>query len=225
VEGAGRLECKRRAITNAPGKGIRECWFTSATEPSTVSFTYDAVGRLAIKWDFDAGKIVYNTYNAAGRLVEVTDNSQRATDYAYNNMGWLTQVAVGGRNFNYSYDTIGRRTQLQYPNGMTANYAYDTRGRLTDIHYKDSGNVTLERSNTYDTASNITQVVDAANAKWNYAYDDRYRLTQAIYNATAKHHQQHCVHLQRASLTRLAYLSMSEVFLRNAIIGVMIFQT
>lgn len=79
-----------------------------------------------------------------------------------------------------TYDTVGRRTQLQYPNGMTANYGYDTRGRLTDIHYKNAANATLERyTQTYDTASNITQVLDAVNAKWDYLYDDRYRLTQA----------------------------------------------
>ena len=143
-------------------------------------FLYDALGRLTFKWDFEAATIVYNTYNAAGRLAEVYDNSSRETDYTYNNMGWLTQVAVGGRAFNYLYDTVGRRTQLQYPNGMTANYGYDTQGRLTDIHYKNSLNATLERyAQTYDTAGNITQVLDAANAKWNYTSDNRYRLTQA----------------------------------------------
>ena len=153
-------------------------------------FDYDAVGRLIIKWDFDAASIVHNTYDAAGRLIAVYDNLNRDTDYVYNNMGWLTQVVVGGRTFNYTYDTVGRRTQLQYPNGMTANYDYDTRGRLTDIHYKNAANATLERyTQTYDTASNITQVLDAANAKWNYVYDDRYRLTQAERRAgtTLKH--------------------------------------
>ena len=154
------------------------------------AYGYDAVGRLAVKWDVDAATIIASTYDSAGRLINVADNSNRDTDYAYNNMGWLTQVAVGTRAFNYTYDTVGRRTQLQYPNGMTANYGYDTRGRLTDIHYKNVSNVTLERyTQTYDTASNITQVVDAANAKWDYVYDDRYRLTQAERRAgtTLKH--------------------------------------
>jgi RHS repeat-associated protein len=97
------------------------------------------------------------------------------TRYAYDNLGFLTQVvrahgdSTYARGVDYLYDGLGRlRRELQYPNWTS------TSGALTtDYEYDGNGNLTLLREPNSQPSGGVT-----------YAYDDLNRLTGINYSSS-----------------------------------------
>ena len=136
----------------------------------TVSYTYEALGRLASRGlsSFTSGL----TYDALGRLAK--------------------QASPVG-DFTVAYDgRTGRPLSLTYPNGQATQYTYFPNSgdhRVQEIKHLGPGGATLSKYNyTYDVESNVqswTQQVGAAAAKvYGLGYDPADQLTSATLKTT-----------------------------------------
>jgi RHS repeat-associated protein len=131
------------------------------------------------------------TYDAAGRLLTVTDPRGYVSSYAYDQRGLTTSVTAADPDgasaglvspiTTYAYDNVGRNTSITNPLGRITTLAYDSRDRLTTITQPDpdggGGLSAPVTSYAYDSASRRTSVTDPLSRMTTYAYDDSNRLT------------------------------------------------
>jgi len=162
------------------------------TNPTTL--WYDAHGR---KWKTiraNGQVTTFDSYDTMNRVLQQTvqqaPDPDAVTKWTYYTSGLLQTLkdprlvaTSSNESYNYSYDLMGRKNQLQYPldsNSMrtTENWRYETRGlvdqftnrntkhqtfvydnldRLTDTSWDDGG-VTPSVHNSYDVASRLTGV-------------------------------------------------------------------
>jgi RHS repeat-associated protein len=152
---------------------------TSATGPGgAVSYTYDNAGRVAT--ETSGGKTNIVVRNAEGERVRLDYLAQSQT-YTRDARGLVTRIASPAGNFDFSFDALGRRTQLSYPNGSTARYAFDAAGQLTNLTH--AGVFNAPYAHTFDAAGRITRIVGDG-PDWNYTYDALGRLTRATQAAS-----------------------------------------
>ena len=102
--------------------------------------------------------------------------SNSGLSYARNARGLVTRIATNSGNFDFSFDALGRRSGLAYPNGSTVSYGFDPAGQLANLTH--TGVFNAPYVYTYDAAGRITRVVDDGPG-WNYSYDALGRLTRA----------------------------------------------
>ncbi|TAM32067.1 MAG: hypothetical protein EPN68_02965 [Rhodanobacter sp.] len=95
-----------------------------------------------------------NSYNAAGRPLQITDPNGLVIQLAYDAMNRLTALTVGAETTRYRYDAVGNLIQTVAPDGRTAAYAYDAAHRLTSIARADGSKQVF----TLDAAGDVTQV-------------------------------------------------------------------
>ncbi len=126
-----------------------------------VNYAYDAVGRLERLTDSSGALIASYTYDSIGRLLRQDDGNGTFTSYAYDAAGQLLHLlnfAPGGAvnsRFDYTYDSLGRRTSMTTLDGTT-NYGYDNTGRLTSVVLPSGRAMTYG----YDAEGNRTTVTD-----------------------------------------------------------------
>ncbi|WP_243375334.1 RHS repeat-associated core domain-containing protein [Geotalea sp. SG265] len=150
---------------------------TATNKDMGYAFTYDATGRVTQITD-KTGKAISYAYDAAGNKTKTVSPDGRTITYSYDK-GRLTNIQDGG-NFTFGYDSLGRRSSLTYPNGDATTYVYDKDGNLTSQMHRDSkGTAIASNSYTLDKIgnrlSNTTQ-----DRSISYTYDAIYRLTQAL---------------------------------------------
>ena len=85
----------------------------------------------------------------------------------------------------YSYDAVGNRASIVYPNGSVTSYQYDTLNRLTYLgNRKSTSEIISSYTYTLGPAGNRLQVVENTGRVVDYTYDATYRLTdEAITDA------------------------------------------
>ena len=85
----------------------------------------------------------------------------------------------------YSYDAVGNRASIVYPNGSVTSYQYDTLNRLTYLgNRKSASEIISSYTYTLGPAGNRLQVVEDTGRVVDYTYDATYRLTdEAITDA------------------------------------------
>ena len=169
---------------------------------SSESYTYDAAGRLLATGNKD---ISYGySYDAAGRLTKATDSRGMVLEYEYDILGMRTgmtlqkgtpdeHVTIYGYDpanrpvtinsssgtFTHGYDPKGRRSNLSYPNGVTANYGYDPLGRLTSLKQTaGSSTITFVTYPDFDKVGNRKSKNTPSGTEI-YSYDPLYQLIQA----------------------------------------------
>ena len=117
----------------------------------------------------------FNTYNAHGQPLTVTDPNGVVTTLTYDLRQHLTSRQIGTETTSYSYYPTGLLQTVTLPDSSTITYTYDAAHRLTDItdglgdhiHYTldAMGNRTAE--NTYDPSSTLkrthTRVINTLN--------------------------------------------------------------
>ncbi len=169
-----------------PGHGAGIGRLTSVTDPSAAgcpqtqadSFNYDAAGHVD-GWDkCIAGRAESFgfVYDPPGRLKRVTYPDSEAVEYTYDPAGRLS--AVPGYVTRFLHDPSGRKTQIDFANGVVERLRYNAprqwlegltlvRGgqSLLDVTYSHFANG-LVRSATSPTSGSVT-----------YAYDGLDRLT------------------------------------------------
>jgi RHS repeat-associated protein len=138
---------------------------TTGFQCGQVQTITDALGHIT----------TFNTYNAHGQPLTVTDPNGVVTTLTYDLRLRLTSRQTGSETTSYSYYPTGLLQTVTSPDTSTVTYTYDGAHRLTDItdglgnhiHYTldNIGNRTAE--NTYDPSSTLkrthTRVINALN--------------------------------------------------------------
>jgi YD repeat-containing protein len=150
-------------------------------------------------------------YDKLGRLTDVksyTGTYGSGTLYAtmsythqYNYL-IKTVIDPGNDTYIYTYDFLGRRTQIQYPDSSSISYLYDdtnnkitfTNGRgydtvcwydflsrLKKVEEEYSTDLFAVTTYQYDEVSNLTSLTDAENHTTSYAYGSFFGLNKTTY--------------------------------------------
>ena len=169
---------------------------TAVNGEETITRTYDAEGRVLSKSDGHTGTVTYcydipltngeyreemttpdgvvttTTFDAVGRIREVTDNAGNSVQYVYHaNGSRLATVYADGTREDYCYDAAQRVVLVKHT---------DTYGTPLDYYeyaYDAVGNLTEEESNrgvttyTYDAANRLESVTEPEGRTVSYTYD------------------------------------------------------
>ncbi len=154
----------------------------------------------------------FNSYDANGRPLSISDPNGLLISLSYDVRARLTQKTVDGNSTQYSYDAVGNLTKLTRPSGVFYRFNYDAAHRLTDItdalggkiHYTldamgnrikedildSSGAVVKTHSRVHDALNRLAQDIGAYNQTIHYQYDANGNLTQVTdANGHASRHQ------------------------------------
>jgi RHS repeat-associated protein len=201
--------------------------------PST-KHAYDSLDRLTSTTDA-LGRVTSYQYDAASNLTQRTDGRGLVTkyfpdslrrldlieywtsgvltssvDYAYNAVGFRTQMVDASGTTTYTPDAVNRLSSATFPGPKTVSYTYDDLpggsaadypGQRTVMTYPDSKTATytylangamstvtdwlsLQTAYTYNDAGMLTKA-QLPNGVWtDYGYDNADRLTSAVNKKT-----------------------------------------
>jgi RHS repeat-associated protein len=127
------------------------------------------------------------TYDAAGRLTQVTDPSGTYAFY-YDNMSRLTSAAtnysflnIGYKGVSYGYDAASNRTSMTDPQGTQTSYGYDTLNRLVSLAYNGQN---PGFGFGYDALNRRTSLTRPNGVSTTYSYDPLSRLLSVLHQAS-----------------------------------------
>lgn len=161
---------------------------TAATPDSSYTLAYYDNGWL--KSVYNGTYVIEYQYDALGRreLVEVKQGITvlQSIDYVYDptTKGLKDIISSQAGTFTFGYDAFGRRSSLDFPNGIVGSYSYDDVNQmdwLTGVDYTDGPtgpNILNVGYPLHDNVGNRKQRVEDSVAT-DYSYDDLYRVTQA----------------------------------------------
>lgn len=153
---------------------------TKATNAAgSIDFQYDSAGRMVSQTS--NGQTITHAYNADDEQVKLSALGKQ-TDYTFDQRGLLSSIVSPSGTFSFAYDDVGRRSQLNYPDGGKVQYGFDAASRLTQMNH--TGAFTANYLYAYDAVGQMTQW-RGDGADWNYGYDAAGRLTQAIHSPEA----------------------------------------
>ena len=137
---------------------VREQYDKSGGEAITTTYAYDANGNLLST--NENGLSVRYAYNGWDQLIE---EHQDGIDkyYAYDNIGAMVsgQIIQGGSTVwsaEYTYDNLGRLSNVRDQNGRTADYTYDPSGRPVTTTYANG----ITETRTYNQGGQVTLLVN-----------------------------------------------------------------
>ncbi len=146
-------------------------------------------------WRYTAADDSVETFDANGKLQQVSNRQGLSQTYAYNADGQLTSVSDAfGRSLGFSYDAQSRLAGMTDPAGGQYAYAYDAGGNLVSVTYPDGRSRTYhyEDSRFPRLLTGITDENGDRYATWGYDAQGRAMLsehaggadhTQIAYNA------------------------------------------
>ena len=156
------------------------------TQPNgaITNYTYDTQNRLLSAVQDGAPEETRNyTYNAAGAITFV-EEGEYATGYVLDKLGrtveertfvreplgtnWIPRSVVTS-----TYDVVGNRLSVTYPNNRSLTSTYDLRNLLTSV-----SDGTRTTSYTYDAAGNRTSMTMPNGVVATYTFDSNNRLTK-----------------------------------------------
>lgn len=175
---------------------------TDVNDITTFSY-YDCVGggacgQLASVTNALGQATTYDSYDAAGRLLQMTDPNGLRTSYTYDFRGRVSAITVTppggtGRTTSYTYNGAGNIVSVLFPDGRALAYTYsaaqkltrvtDNLGNYVEYSYDLKGNRTGE--STHDSSGTLVRSIETA-------YDARNRiasvnaggsLTQQVHDA------------------------------------------
>jgi RHS repeat-associated protein/uncharacterized repeat protein (TIGR01451 family) len=177
---------------------------------SSNAFTYDAHSNLLTAQTFNAAGALTGTttltYNAAKELLSITypygrhlsfiydpttgqrtqsvDQNGFTVNYSYDALGRLSQLTDGSGNLivAYTYNSVGQLAAKQNGNSTSTIYAYDATGNLTSLvnYAADGRTVNSSFTYTYNLLGQVTSVTDVSGATTTYGYDATGQLTQVV---------------------------------------------
>jgi RHS repeat-associated protein len=104
----------------------------------------------------DVGQNTYH-FNAAGKLVDITDNK--------------------GQQKNYVYDASNRLERVEGPGGTRSlNFTYDASNRIQSVTDHSARSMAF----AYDADGDLVSITDVLGQEWNYIYDSSHRMLQEI---------------------------------------------
>jgi RHS repeat-associated protein len=117
--------------------------------------------------------VAYNySYDAADQLLTVNDGTSNWS-FTYDLLGRTTQVSEPGGSISYAYDANNNRTSMTgHGSYGTVNYTYDNRDLLSSVS-KDSQTFTYSR----DTLGRVTKLTRPNAVNTSYAFDAAGQVT------------------------------------------------
>ncbi|EON92524.1 YD repeat-containing protein [Marinobacter lipolyticus SM19] len=117
-----------------------------ANGAETLTYIYDDAGRLVLETSQNSGRMITYAYDPAGHRTSMDLSGAPLMNYDYNENGMLASVITNGHSFGYSYDSAGRHTLLTRPDAaIDTSFQYDNRSRLTSAvtsrRYKTLGDL------------------------------------------------------------------------------------
>lgn len=196
---------QNQVVITQGGNTITRCWdgmgrdtgFTEYGDGTTLYYlrTLDAEGRVKYENNGSIGaadKYSY-LYDAAGRILQVTDPMNEITAISYTS---TTRTLTDPENHSTVYmynDLPGLPTRLTDAQSHIADYAYDAVGRLKTVTYQ--GSMGRIQTYEYDGLDHIAYEIHPETGRIDYAYDAGNRLMQKswggigqvyIYNASGQ---------------------------------------
>ena len=181
------LEGLPLGVTNAEGETTTVTrdemgYVESLTNPlgETFMIERDAMKNVNVLTD-PLGRETTFLYNLRGILSNAAhafpgSGNDLQTTYTYDDLGRLTNLRDPElRNWGFTHSPLGRLASSSDPLLQATSYQYDSRGRLSVINYPDASTATF----TYDPASNVTDVVFTDGTHLQYGYDSLNRLGTA----------------------------------------------
>lgn len=157
------------------------------------SYSYDGLNRLAtISYNVGAtgvqnpGTVTFNygtsaANNTNGRLVSMVDGSGEE-DYAYNTMGWMTQLTkkISGTNYTigYAYNGLGELTDITYPSTHVVHQSYDSIGRLSGITNQGANAFTV---GSYNATGQVLGATYGNGVSGAFTYNDHLQISRITY--------------------------------------------
>jgi RHS repeat-associated protein len=145
------------------------------------TYTYDGLNRLTNVGYSDSTPAGTFTFTGA-RLTSMTDGSGSEA-YSYDALGRISQVAkaIDATTYNvgYSYNLASELTALTYPSGRIVNQGYDPVGRLAQI--VDGNNTSYLSGLTYNSASLPTGFSYGNGVGASFGYNTRLELASLSY--------------------------------------------
>lgn len=154
----------RESMTDASGTtfysyDVRQRLLSKQTPQGTLTYTYDAVGKVASVRSSNANGIsVDYTYDDLDRLESVVDNQ------------------LAGGTTTYSHDAYGNTLDVTLPNGVQTAYTYDGLYRPTQVTHSGGGAL-ASYAQTLDPTGRRLAISEQNGRAVNYTYDALYRLT------------------------------------------------
>jgi YD repeat-containing protein len=156
---------------------------------ATTEYQLDAGNRMDLRrrTDLRAGmpsvppRDVKYTYNAAGRLSQLTYPDNTVANYSYNALGQIVGLtAFGQAAHSFHYRSDGQLASHIRPGGPTSSYQYDDAGRLSDI-LSTVQTLQFPVNGGRDAVGNVQQSVETigtqAALNSGFVYDTVNRLT------------------------------------------------
>ena len=137
-------------------------------------YTYDVNGLLEEVSADGGARYLTLGYDGQGRIVSVTDQTERSVTFDYDGNGDLvTMTDVTGAEWNYEYDTAHHLTAVLDPlENALEQTEYDSQGRA--VQQRD-GNNNITGTLVYNT-DGTTTITDSLGNVETHTYDDRLTL-------------------------------------------------
>ncbi len=110
-------------------------------------------------------------YDSLGKVTETTDELGRRTNFTYDTVNRMTNIAYTDAQVGYTYDTLNRITQISDTQGGTLNWSYDALGQ---VQSETTANGIV--SYTYNDARQRISMTALNRPSVNYGYDSAGRL-------------------------------------------------
>jgi len=150
----------------------------------TYEFSYYKNRRLKEVKNITYGISIEYKYDSNGNKRKVEANGKKLVTYEYDKKNRLTKITNHlGERTEFSYNRVGLRQQMIYPNGIVAAYEYDKSKRLTNLRYKNNSGKSLKAFHyEYNRLGNLIKVIDDGSNIKEYNYDKSSRLTKVKNN-------------------------------------------
>lgn len=147
-----RGEIDKASLPYFKDGGLRKTYHLADGAPGWTQYSYDAIGRITSIIKPDSGTInnsydgwntaitdenghqktfIKDAYGLLSQVKEKNGSEEYSTTYKYDCLDDLVQITDHpGNKFEFSYDTLRRRTKMVDPDLGTWNYDYDNNGNL-----------------------------------------------------------------------------------------------
>ena len=169
-DGATSRTTSYQYYATGPAKG----WLQSVTDPlgRTVSYQYDAVGRVTAKLLPNGEQVRYG-YDANGNLTSLTPAGRPAHGFTYTDVDQAATYTppllanTGVTTTQYQYDKDRRLTQISRPDGEAVSFGYGAGGHLERLTTPD-----WTYQYGYDSKSGqLTSILAPGNEALGFAWD------------------------------------------------------
>jgi YD repeat-containing protein len=156
-------------FTDAKGNGVDYAYDSKGNlnrityeDGSSEQFTYNQTTGLLTQSANRRGQSTTLQYNSNHDLTQVTYSNNATVSYGYDaTTGQLNSITDARGTTSIQFDPVTRHSKITYGNGRSLSYTFDTLGRRTQLIVQD--NTSSRTTNyTYDAAGRLDKLTDAA---------------------------------------------------------------